>query len=102
MKTFIIATILSAGVLLRPEMAPGGNSRQFDNAVLTAAARTQTSPQLLDSTDLAGAVGGGVSCFGEIEQNGTSVYQTCCFSIWIIRICVSIYIGEIMAPVTHQ
>lgn len=100
MKTFIIATILSVGVLLRPEMAPIGNSAQTDNTVVTVAAQTQTAPQPLDKTSLKTAIGGDLSCFGEIDKNGTSVYQTCCLKLWIFRICVSVYLGEIPSPLT--
>jgi hypothetical protein len=98
MKTFIIATILSVGVLLRPEMAPTGNKAQLDNAVVTVAMQSQTTQHPLDRTDMNAVVGGKVSCSGEIDANGTSVFYTCCASLWIIRVCVSVYLGEIPAP----
>jgi hypothetical protein len=99
MKTFIIATILSAGVLLRPEMAPGGNKAQTDNAAVTVAAQSQTAQQPLDKTALNAAIGGVISCYGEIDKNRTSVYYTCCINLWLIKICASVYLGEIPSPI---
>jgi ABC-type cobalamin transport system ATPase subunit len=101
MKTFIIATILCAGVLLQPQMVQGTNA-QIDNTAVTVAAGSQTAPQPLDKTTLNAAVGGMISCFGEIGENGTSVYQTCCANFWIIRICVSVYLGEVSRPLTEK
>ena len=102
MKTIIIATILSVGVLLRPEIAPSGNKAQIDNAAVTVATQSHAALQPLDKTDLNAVIGGGISCFGEIDDNGTSVYYTCCGSIWFIRICVSVYLGEVLAPLTKE
>jgi len=101
MKTFIIATILSVGVLLRPQMVPHGNKAQIDNVPVTVATQSQTDVQPLDKADMNAVIGGKFSCFGEIDSNGTSVYQTCCLSFWIIRVCVSVYLGEVMAPLTR-
>jgi len=60
--------------------------------------QSQTAPQLLTKTDLNAAVGGVAGCFGEIDKNGTSVYYTCCLNLWIIKICASVYLGEIPPP----
>jgi hypothetical protein len=102
MKTFIVVTILSVGVLLRPEMAPSGNNEQTNNATATVAVENHASSQGLDKTDLNAVIGGGLSCSGEIDKNGTSVYYTCCASLWIIRVCASVYLGEIPAPLTAK
>jgi hypothetical protein len=94
MKTFIIATMLTAGMLLQPATAPTGSATQHMDVV--TAASTQDEP--LDNTNMNSIIGEGLNCSGEIDRNGTSVYYTCCASIWVIRICVSIYVGEIPAP----
>jgi hypothetical protein len=98
MKTFIIATLLSVGVLLRPGVAPVVHITQTDNATVTVADQSQTAPRPLDKTELETAVGGVLSCFGEIDKNGTSVYYTCCINLWIIKLCGSVYLGEIPSP----
>jgi hypothetical protein len=94
MKTFIIATMLTAGVLLQPATVPTGSAEHQMEAVTA----TSIQSQALDNTNLNAIIGQGLNCSGEIDRNGTSVYYTCCASIWIIRVCVSIYVGEIPAP----
>ena len=98
MKTFIIATLLTAGVLVRPGMAPVVDNTQTGDAAVMVAHQSQTASQPLDKTELMAVVGGVLSCSGEIDKNGTSVYYTCCINLWLIKICASIYLGEIPAP----
>jgi hypothetical protein len=102
MKTFIIASILTVGVLLQPKMAPTGYNIQSDSATTIAAIENQALPQTLPDTEMNAIVGVGATCSGEIDKNGTSVYYTCCASLWIFRVCVSVYLGEVPAPLTAQ
>src|SRR5512141_3105200 len=94
MKTLIIATIISLGVLARPQTAPVGTGGQ----PCVGATEVRTENKGLNEADMKNAGRGGISCFGEIDKNGTSVYYPCCRGVWIFRVCASVYLGEIPAP----
>lgn len=103
MKTSIIAAILAVGVLLRPQLTPAGNSSQPNNktAEIVAVNQEQGGAQPLSSVEMNTIFGGFATCYGEIDKNGTSVWVTCCLNLWIIKICVSVYLGEIPAPLKY-
>jgi hypothetical protein len=94
MKTLIIATIITVGVFLRPQMAPVGTGEQQSGVAMVVSSENRS----LNETEMKNTVGGGISCSGEIDKNGTSVYYTCCIGVWIFRVCASVYLGEIPAP----
>lgn len=89
MKTFIIATILSAGVLLRPALAPSGNKVLTDenttSSFLSVTGNANANPLL--KTEMETLQGGGiVECAGYIDTDGDR-HEMCCLNLWIFRVC---------------
>jgi hypothetical protein len=91
MKTFIVVTILSVGVLLRPEMAPSGDSMQGQNYQVVAEATTQTqpAPSALNNAEMSGIQGGLAECHEELGTNG-DIYVSCCLDFWLFRLCFEV------------
>jgi hypothetical protein len=92
MKTFIIATILSVGVLLRPEVAPAIGDMQIHNqmASMGAAIQTQPTANVLDEAEMKGAQGGGIfACHQELDASG-DIYVSCCVDLWLFRVCFEV------------
>ena len=98
MKTFIIATILSAGVLLRPEMAPTGNYVQDQYTIAVAETTHQAQPfaKALTDAQMMGAEGGGalVECHQVKGTNGDT-YANCCIDVWFFRLCFEVNLSAI-------
>lgn len=99
MKTFIIATALCVGVLLRPQVAPSGLNPQENpkTEALGAFVQNENAAQLLPVEQLAGIRGAGLfDCEWLIENN--VVYGRCCAGFWIFRICIYVEVGALTPP----
>jgi hypothetical protein len=98
MKTFIIVTILSVGVLLRPEMAPSGNYIQDQNTIAVAEVthQAQSLARALTDAQMMGAEGGGalVECYQAKGTNGDT-YANCCIDFWFFRLCFEVNLSAI-------
>ena len=97
MKTFIIATILSVGVLLRPEMAPSTGDIQTYNQITCVGRLHQAQPlaRVLTGTEMVGVQGGGlVECHQEKGSNGDT-YGSCCIDFWFFRLCFEVDLSAI-------
>ena len=98
MKTFIIATILTVGVSLRPQAPPtAGNVEPTLKSVdLVSVAATQESPRQLVDHQMKEMIGSGLlDCQWLIEDG--RVYGRCCIGLWIFRICGYIDVGPLPA-----
>jgi len=92
MKTFIIATILSVGVLLRPEMAPTVNDMQCHKEITAVGAEylAQPTATTLSHMDMERAQGSGVfECHQELSASGY-IYVSCCLDLWFFRLCFEV------------
>jgi hypothetical protein len=92
MKTFMIATILSVGVLLRPDVAPPSGKMQDHNQIAAIGTTTQTQQtgNSLSVVEMRGAQGSGLfQCTTVLDASG-DVYQSCCLNLWLFRICAEV------------
>lgn len=97
MKTFIIATILSVGVLLRPQMAPTGNNVEisYTTTVTSVASVHGAAPRLLERGETASIQGGGVvECYSYYDANYDE-HGTCCLNLWFFRLCFDVNVSEV-------
>jgi hypothetical protein len=86
MKTFIIVTILSVGVLLRPEMAPTVNSDQ-KSTVVTIVNTNHASPTMLGGAEMRAIQGAGfLECAYYYDVDGDA-HQMCCINFWLFKLC---------------
>jgi hypothetical protein len=97
MKTLIIATILSVGVLLRPQTAPVEINRD-DNQTVTMTGvvhATSATLQTLSTQEMLSARGAGLlECYGWRDQNNDS-HAMCCVNLWLFRICFDVNVSDI-------
>ena len=97
MKTFIIATILSVGVLLRPQMAPGGNNAEITYAttVTSPSGIHGAAPRLLERGEAASIQGGGIAeCYSYYDANYDE-HGICCLNLWLFRLCVDVNVSDV-------
>jgi hypothetical protein len=97
MKTFIIVTILSVGVLLRPEMAPTTGDIQTYNQTMCIGTlhQAQRLAVVLTGTEMMGLQGGAVAeCHQEKGTNGDT-YASCCIDFWLFRLCFEVNLSAI-------
>ena len=92
MKTFIIVTILSVGVLLRPEMAPATGDIQIHNQIAPVGTTYQTQPlaKALADTEMMGAQGGAIAECHEEKAASGDLYVSCCANFWLFRLCFEV------------
>jgi len=96
MKTFIIVTILSVGVLLRPEMAPTVDNLQptLKSIDMVSVTAPQESPRQLADQQMSEVIGSGLfNCEWLIEDG--RVYGRCCVGFWIFKICGYVDVGPL-------
>jgi hypothetical protein len=95
MKTFIIATILSAGVLLRPQMAPTVNNQQptLKSVDIVSVTALQESARQLADQKMNEVIGNGIFDCEWLIEDGV-VYGRCCVGFWIFKICAYIEVGR--------
>ena len=90
MKTTIITTLLAVGMLLRPQLIPTTNNGAIPDNPTAISVAQQATPQVLKTAEMNSAVGGGLSgCFDHRDADGDK-YTTCCVSLWIFTVCLSI------------
>ena len=102
MKTFIIATVLCVGVLLRPQVAPSGVNQQENPKTEKAGVvvENENVAQPLPVEQLAGVCGAGIfDCTWLIEDG--IVYGRCCVGFWIFKVCGYIEVGPLPKPPTN-
>ena len=96
MKTIIIATILSVGIFLRPQMAPTVDNLQpaLKSVDRASVAAPQESPRRLADRKMNEVIGNGIfDCEWLIEDG--RVYGRCCVGFWIFKICGYIDVGPL-------
>jgi hypothetical protein len=97
MKTLIIATILSAGVLLRPPMAPMETNCQGNQKAIAAklASTTSGALQTLSTQEMQSTRGAGIlECYNWTDQNKDS-HAMCCVNLWLFKICLDVNVSDI-------
>lgn len=97
MKTLIIATILSAGVFLRPSLAPVENSGQDDQKMTTTSVANATCAtlQTLSTQEMQSVRGSGIlECYNWRDQNN-DLHGMCCVNLWLFRICLDVNVSDI-------
>jgi hypothetical protein len=97
MKTFIIATILSVGVLLRPGMVPAAHDTRFSDNEATAVGLKEfhTSANILLAGDLEELRGAGIIDCYEYFDGDFDLHQMCCLNLWLFKICGDINISAV-------
>jgi hypothetical protein len=96
MKTIIIATLLSVGVLLRPEMAPTGSDIKINDvaAIATPAGSYYAVPRILERSESESIQGGGfMFCYKWYDEN-LDEHGVCCLNFWIFRLCFDVNVSE--------
>jgi hypothetical protein len=97
MKTFIIATVLSVGILLRPQVAPMENAGQVN---LKATSSLITSDQKIGSTilekgEMQSLHGAGIlECYSWVDLEGDK-HGMCCVNFWLFRLCGDVNVSEV-------
>ena len=97
MKTFIIATILSVGVLLRPEMAPNINCLDVKYAATTTVSiGVQTVvPRVMERAETMSIHGGGIAECVEYYDGNNDEHQLCCLNLWFFKLCFDVNLSEV-------
>jgi hypothetical protein len=92
MKTFILAAVLSVGVLLRPEMAPVTSDSQPGNQTPPIGAISQAQPTAssLGAMEMSRLQGGGIVECHQSQDVGGDVYVSCCINLWLVRLCAEV------------
>jgi hypothetical protein len=92
MKTFIIATILSVGVLLRPQMAPASSDKQIHDQITTIGTtnRSQPAERALNDLEMKGAHGAGLAQCSHVLDASGDIYVSCCINLWLFRLCAEV------------
>ena len=89
MKTFIIATILSVGVLLRPETATNVNGATIYSKEISTEIVEQFHPneQPLTTDEMQSLKGAGIiECASYLDVDG-DYHEMCCLNLWLFKIC---------------
>jgi hypothetical protein len=97
MKTFIIATMLTAGVLLQPQAAPMEHNGQpsATTTVATTVGENQTNARTIETTELASIRGGeAAACYTWYDEN-LDKHGMCCLNLWLFKVCLDVNESEI-------
>jgi hypothetical protein len=97
MKTFIIATMLTAGVLLQPQTATVGRCGQIDNKATISANNTlyNTASTVLEKAEMQSLQGAGIlDCYGWVDENGDR-HGMCCVNLWLFRLCGDVNVSAV-------
>jgi hypothetical protein len=98
MKKHIIGVILATAIFAWPQMTSSdfGHPPKGPTGTLVAT-QDRASALLMQGEEMEKVVGGAIlGCQPEIE--GNAVYYTCCANLWLFKICVSVWVGDLPTP----